>query len=331
MDIVVAMRPRLVEWFFDDEALARLEALGRVTLVGSYADLTSGDAPAALAGAEVLVTGWGTGPVDEAVLDSAPRLAAVVHSAGSVRHLVTPRCWDRGVQVSSQAAANAVPVAEYALAMILLAGKDVFRAQRVYRSRRHPVDQQEVLAGRGNYRTRVGLVGASKIGTRVVELLRPFDLEVVVHDPYLSEERAAALGVRAVGLDELMATSRVVSLHAPMNESTRHMVGAAQLALMPDGATLVNTARPGLVDEAALLAELVSDRIQAVLDVTTLDSDPDSPVWDLPNVVLTPHVAGALGGELRRLGDGVVTDVEALARTGRIPAAITAEAFALLA
>lgn len=331
MDIVVAMRPRLVEWFFDADALARLEALGPVTHLASWADLTAGDAPAALARAEVLVTGWGTGRVEEAVLDSAPRLRAVVHSAGTVRALVGPRCWERGVQVSSQAAANAVPVAEYSLAMILLAGKDVFRAQRVYRERRHPVDQQEVLAGRGNYRTRVGIVGASKIGTRVVELLRPFDLEVVVHDPYLSEQRAAELGVRAVGLDELFATSRVASLHAPMNESTRHMVGAAQLALMPDGATLVNTARPGLVEEQALLAELVQDRIQAVLDVTVLDTDPGSPVWDLPNVVLTPHVAGALGGELRRLGDGVVADVEALARTGVIPAAISAEAFALLA
>jgi phosphoglycerate dehydrogenase-like enzyme len=157
------------------------------------------------------------------------------------------------------------------------------------------------------------VVGASRIGRRVIELLAPFDLDLLVSDPYLDAAAARRLGARLVGLDELFARSDVVSLHAPAVPATRGMIGAALLAAMRTGATLINTARGSLVDQDALVEQLRTGRIKAVLDVTEPEVTPaDSPLWELPNVILTPHAAGALGNELHRLGAVAVDEVARL-------------------
>ncbi|MFC7593193.1 hydroxyacid dehydrogenase [Nonomuraea antimicrobica] len=265
----------------------------------------------ALAEAEVLYTGWGCPPVTGQVLAAAPRLRAIVHAAGSVKDHVTEACWERGLLVSSAAAANAEPVAEYTLAAILFANKRVLDSARLYRQERTRVDLDARFPGFGNYRRTVGIIGASKIGRRVVELLRPFELDVLVADPYLTDD----LGVPHVELDELFERCDVISVHAPALPETRHLVDAARLARMPDGATLINTARGALVDQEALIAELASGRLYAVIDVTEPDPlPPGSPLFDLPNVLLTPHVAGSLGGELARLADLAVDELARYAK-----------------
>ncbi|MFC5230048.1 hydroxyacid dehydrogenase [Pseudonocardia zijingensis] len=264
-----------------------------------------------LAGVELLVTGWGCAPITADVLAGAPRLRAIVHTAGSVRGHVSEACWERGIAVSSAAAANALPVAEYAVAMILLAGKRVPDIAREFRAARVKRDWNVIHPDAGNYGATVGLLGASLIGRRVADLLRPFDLEVLLHDPYADAGEIRALGAEPVGLDELFARSRVVSLHAPLLESTTGMVDARLLGLMRDGATLLNTARGGIVDHAALERELLSGRLRAVLDVTTPEPlPPDSPLWDCDGVLLTPHIAGSTGNELRRLADFAAAEVE---------------------
>ena len=276
--------------------------LERLRLV---ADLVEPDRAAE---ADVVLGHWGCPPLDGAALATLPRLRRFAYAAGTVREVVTPALWARGITVTSAAAANAVPVAEYALAAILFANKGVFASRERLRGTDLRVRRPRPL---GNLGKRVGLVGASLVGRRVIELLAPFDLEVAVTDPYLSAEEADRLGVTKVELDELFATSTVVSIHAPDLPSTRHLVGAAQLALLPDGATLINTARPALVDQAALEAEVSTGRISAVLDVTDPEPlPPGHPLLALPNVFVTPHVAGALGSELQRLADLAITEVE---------------------
>jgi phosphoglycerate dehydrogenase-like enzyme len=146
-------------------------------------------------------------------------------------------------------------------------------------------------------------------------LLRPFDLDVIVHDPHLADAEAQALRVRNVALDEVMRCCDIVTLHAPALDQTRHMIDARRLALMREGSTLINTARGSLVDQSALIEELSLGRISAVLDVTDPDVLPaSSPLFDLPNVLLTPHIAGALGTERERLGMMAVDEVERFAR-----------------
>lgn len=291
--------------------LVRVADVDPALLVTGFRSACSEDAVRRrLAVAEVLFTGWGCPPLDADALELMPELRAVVHAAGSVKHHVTEACWERGLLVSSAAAANALPVAEYTLAAILFANKRVLDSAHAYRAARGHVDPLRRYPAVGNYRRTVGLVGASLIGRRVLELLRPFDLRVLVHDPYADPAELAALGAEAVALDELLTRSDVVSLHAPELPRTRRMLDAPRLALMPDGATLVNTARGSLVDTAALTEELVSGRLHAVLDHTEPEVLPaDSPLYDLPNVLLTPHVAGALGGELDRLAASAVEEL----------------------
>jgi phosphoglycerate dehydrogenase-like enzyme len=238
----------------------------------------------------------------------------------------------RGVAVSSQAWANALPVAEYTLAMILLAAKGVPRARDRYWAVRGGVDVHELLAGHGTYQAQVGIIGASVIGRRVIELLAPFDLTVALFDPTLGADEAAALGTTLMSLEELMRTSRVVSLHAPWLPSTEGMIGAAELASLPDGSTFINTARGALVDEPALVRELQTGRIDAVLDVTWPEPPaPDSRLWTLPNVTLTPHVAGSAGNELERMGASAVREVARVVRGEPLHHAVDADAYDRLA
>jgi phosphoglycerate dehydrogenase-like enzyme len=295
---------------FPPRSMQRLQRLVRIdeTVVAERFDTDA--IRTALAATEFLITGWGCPPITAAVLDAAPRLRAILHTAGSVKAHVTPECWERGLAVTSAAAANAVPVAEYTLAAILFAGKDVFGLRDRYHTARH-FTLGEVQTGVGNYGRTVGVIGASRIGRRVIELLRPFDLDVYLFDPYVDAVTAADLGVRLVDLDTLLRTCDIVTVHAPANPQTHRLVGAERLALMRDGATLINTARGGLVDTDALIKHLQAGRLYAVLDVTEPEPPPaDSALWELPNVFLTPHIAGSHGNELARMGDCIIDELE---------------------
>jgi phosphoglycerate dehydrogenase-like enzyme len=301
---VLAMAPALTLHLFSPAQHERLRALCDVPDPEPLARFDDARAGRLLALAEVLLTGWGCPRLDASVLARASRLRAVVHAAGTVKGHVDPACFARGVRVSSAAAANAVPVAEYALAAILLAGKRAFRLQRLYRETRALRLWWREVPALGNYGTVVGVVGASRIGRLVLERLRPFDFHRLVYDPFLAAEEARALGAESTDLDDLLRRADVVSLHAPLLPETRGLLDRRRLALLRDGAVLVNTARGALVDGDALRDELVSGRIDAVLDTTEPEVLPgDSPLYDLPNVFLTPHVAGAMGNETRRLSE----------------------------
>lgn len=314
--VVLAMAPALTPDLFDEALRARLAALAEVPDPEPLQRFDDERAARLLARADVLLSGWGCPRIDAAVLARAPRLRAVVHAAGTVKGHMDEAVWARGVRVSSAAAANAVPVAEYTVAAILFASKRVFRLQRLYREvRGFRLWPREVPAPLGSLGRTVGIVGASRIGRLVLEWLRPFDFERVVHDPYLAPEEARALGAEPLPLDALLARADVVSLHAPLLPETRGLLDRRRLALLRDGAVLVNTARGGLVDHAALTDELTSGRIDAVLDVTEPEILPaDSPLYELPNAFLTPHVAGAMGAETRRLASLAIDEIERFTR-----------------
>jgi phosphoglycerate dehydrogenase-like enzyme len=305
-----AMTAENVPLVFPPQVLARLRESVDIDPGLVAEDLTDPALADVLARTEILVTGWGCPRLDAAVLDAAPALRAVLHSAGSVKGFATPEIWRRGIAVSSAAEANALPVAEYTLAAILLAGKDVFvRRERLRAERVSP--GWGVVRGIGNHGRRVGVIGASRIGRKVIELLRPFDLAVSLSDPYVDEAGAAKLGAPLLGLDELLRTSQIVTVHAPETPETRHLIGRRELALMPDGGVLINTARGSLVDTDALVDELRTGRLSAVLDVTDPEPLPaDSPLHDLPGAFVTPHLAGSQGNELARLGLAVAEEAE---------------------
>ncbi|MFI1678262.1 hydroxyacid dehydrogenase [Streptomyces sp. NPDC020607] len=273
-------------------------------------DFTTGRARTVLSEAELLVTGWGCPPLTPEVLAIAPRLRAVVHTAGSIRSHITDACWERGIEVSSAAAANALPVAEYTVAMILLTGKRVLEGARDFRAARAEVDWLRTPRGTGNYRRTVGILSASLIGRRVIELLRPHDLRVLLHDPYVSADEATALGTEPVPLHRLFAQSDTVSVHTPLLPATRGLVDRRLIDAMRPDAVLINTARGAVVDQDALTDAVTSGRIRAVLDVTDPEVlPPDHPLWSADNALLTPHLAGSQGNEWRRLADAAVDEV----------------------
>lgn len=309
--VVFAMQPERTRYVLTPELFARLGAFARIPDQRPVTEFADERSQRLLAEAEVLVTGWGAPFIDAAVLARAPRLRLIVHAAGTIKGLVGESVFDAGVKVSHAAEANAVPVAEFTLAAIIFAGKQVFRFRDVYATDRGR-ERTQILQGEaiGNHRRTVGIVGASRIGRRVIELLYLLDYRLLLYDPLVSDAEAMALKAEKVDLDTLMALSDIVSLHAPLLPETRHMIGNRQLALMKDGATLINTARGALVDEAALIEKLQSGAINAVIDVTDPEiPDENSPLYDLPNVFLTPHIAGAIGLERTRLGEMAVDEV----------------------
>ncbi len=311
--VVLAMRGAgLRDALFPPDLLDRLTAVADCDPGLVVTDFATAPAEA-LAGAEVLLTGWGCPRVDAAVLDRMPRLRLVAHAAGTVKGHLDPVCWERGIAVTTAAAANAVPVVEFALAQILLAGKDLLGAAARYAAGA-PRPPHEDVPLVGNYGRVVGIIGASTIGRGVLERLRSFDVALLLADPTATADEAERLGAELVDLDTLMARSDVVSLHAPLLPSTVGMIGAAQLAAMRDGTTFINTARGRIVDHEALRRELRTGRISAMLDVTDPEPlEPGDELFGLPNVLLTPHIAGSMGNELHRMAALALDEIEHLA------------------
>jgi len=328
----LAMWTDAAEAVFDAGTTSALGEVCHLVSTSVLEDFTTDHAKAVLAEVDVLVTGWGCPRLTEAVLATAPHLRAVVHTGGSVRDHVTRECWDRGIEVSSAAAANALPVAEYTVAMILLTGKRVLERARDHRATRRADDWLRTSKDIGNFGRTIGILSASMVGRRVVELLRPFDFHILLHDPYVTEAEAAALGVDLVGLDELFARSDLVSVHTPLLPETRDLVSRDLIAAMPPDAVLLNTARGAVVDQDALTEALRNDRIRAVLDVTDPEVlPPEHPLWDSDNVLITPHLAGSQGNEWRRLAEAAITEVDRWANGAGFAHPVRRELFGQLA
>jgi phosphoglycerate dehydrogenase-like enzyme len=308
---VLALAPWARDGAFPPDVMRRLT---RLVDVDPELTLTSFEPPApALARAEILISGWGCPRVDATVLDAAPKLRACVHAAGTVKNHLDPVVFERGLLVSSAAAANAVPVAEYTIAAVTLGAKRAFARARSYAA--DPAVVALSPADTGLLGCTIGVVGASRIGRLVLDGLRRLDVAVLLHDPYLTAREARQLGAEPVALDTLCRRSDILTIHAPALPETHHLLDDRRLALLPDGAVLINTARGSLVDTDALTRECATGRISAILDVTDPEPlPPDHPLLAMPNVFITPHLAGAQGRELRRLGDFATDEVGRLLR-----------------
>lgn len=332
-------RPKLViahlpgHRLFGDVELARIGEVATVIDPEPLSNWNDPRADALLGEAEVILGHWGCPRIDRDIVDRAPHLGLVAYAAGTVKGVVTDAVFDRGIRVTSGAAANAEPVAELTLAAILFAGKEVLWRRDAMRDPAIKAHRQRGEAPVGNWGKTIGIVGASLIGRRVIELLQPFPhLAVALYDPFVGPDEADSLGVRLLGLDELCATSDILSIHAPALHATRHMIGAPQLAALRTGATLINTARGSLVDHDALVAELESGRLYAILDVTEPEPLPDDhPLRRLPNVFLTPHLAGSQGSELARMVDHAVEEIRRFAAGQPARNEVTAERLARMA
>lgn len=252
---------------------------------------------------EVIFSTWGMPKLTEGEIKQYfPVLKAVFYGAGSVQDFARSFL-NLGIKVVSAWAANAVPVAEYTVAQILLANKGFFQNSILTKRDRHAASQYSNTFP-GNYSAKIGIIGAGMIGTKVIELLKPFNLELMVYDPFLSDEKAEKLGVIKCSLSEIFTSCQTISNHTANLPSTLGMLKKEHFDVMLPNATFINTGRGAQVVEKDLVAALkeVPERT-ALLDVTEPEPvEPDSEFLKMENVFLTSHIAGSMCRELERMG-----------------------------
>lgn len=286
--------------------------------------------PACLEQAEIIFSGWGGPVMDQEFLDLAPRLKMVLYGAGSIRRCTGDSFWNRGIRITSAYAANAVPVSEYTLASILFSLKrGWYFAREIKANHAYPPKQDPP----GAYNSTVGLLSLGMVGKLVRERLRPFDLNVLACDPFIDEETADWMDLEPVDMKALFERSDVVSVHTPLLNETRNMIRGEHFASMKHNATFINTSRGAVVQQDEMI-EVLRQRpdLQAVLDVTYPEPPaPGSPLFTLPNVTLTPHIAGSAGPECRRMGRYMVDELKRYLNDEPLKWEITRERAAVLA
>jgi phosphoglycerate dehydrogenase-like enzyme len=313
-----------------DESERRLGALGSVRWAEGPAD--TWDVPKLLDGAVACLTGWGTPRLDDRILAKCPGLALVAHSAGSIRNLLPEQAVGTRVTVCQAAALIADSVAEFVIAQILAWQRELHLLDKGLRDGAGWTDLRHQHPGRLLGAQTVGVVGASRTGRAVIGLVKAFGSSLLVCDPLLGADDARSLGVTPVDLDTLLERSDVVTLHAPLLPETRHLLGAAELGRLRDGALLVNSARGGLIEPDALRAELRTGRIRAALDVFPAEPLETGSEWrDMPNAVISPHSAGHTLDSHRRQGDAMVAEIERFLRKEPLRYAVSAAQVAVLA
>lgn len=281
------------------------------------------DGPGALAEAHGLIVRSAT-QVTAELLDAAPQLRVVGRAGVGVDNIDLEAATGRGVAVLNAPAGNTVSAAEHTMALLLSLARRIPAADR---SVREGSWQRSRFAGTELRGKVLGLLGAGRIGGEVARRARAFGMDVVVHDPWLTDERARDLGVdRLEDVEALLARADVVSLHVPLTDQTRHLLADARLRRMKPGALLVNASRGGIVDEDALAAALEAGRLGgAAVDV--FDEEPlpaDSPLRRAPNTVLTPHLGASTAEAQERVAAEIAGAVRAALADGDLGRALNA-------
>ena len=281
---------------------------------------------------EVIFSGWGGPKLDQTFLDAAPHLKAFFYAAGSVKSIVTDEVWKRGITLSSAYAANAIPVAEYTLSQILFSLKNGWRYALDIKNNQKYV-RKDSNAIPGVYERTVGIISLGMVGRRVCELLKPFDIKIIAYDPFVTKEEAEKLGVSLCSLEDIFREADVVSLHAPWLKETENLITGEHFKALKPSATFINTARGAIVNEAEMVTVLKERQdILAILDVTYPEPPKEgSLLFSLPNIILTPHIAGSEGRECERLARYMVDELKRYLNGESLQWHITEKKFSILA
>lgn len=259
--------------------------------------------PSILKEADVIFSGWGAPKLDRAFLEAAPNLKALFYAAGTVKPIMTNAVWDKNVTITAAGDANAVPVAEYTLSQILFALKDGWNFVRNIK-KDHQYPSKPFYHVKGAFDSTVGIISLSTVGKKVAEKLQHFDVNVLAYDPVVGKSEAEALNVTLCSMEEIFKSADVVSLHAPLIPETKEIIGESHFLSMKTNASFINTARGAIIKENEMLDVLQKrEDLTAILDVAYPEPPREgSLMYTLPNVVLTPHIAGSEGEECARLG-----------------------------
>ena len=323
--LVTVPEGELREALFPRDRHERLESMGDVTWNPSSEQFAPAELRDRLQDVDVCVSGWGTSKFDERVLRDADELDLLAHVGGSVASVGSHDLYDRGIVVCNANDVMARFVAEAILGYALASLREIPRFDATLKAS----GWKDGFADVGSlFDATVGFVGLGEVGRTLLELLVPFDADVLVYDPYFdAEELAGYDAASGADLRSVLESSDVVSIHAPKTEETLHMLDAERLAQLRDGTLLVNAARGAIVDEAALCDELERGRIDAVLDVFEAEPLPeDSDLRSLDDVILQPHVAAAPARV--HLTDAILNELERFADGRPLERTVSRERFA---
>lgn len=305
----------LTHKLFKKEYLDKLDQLVDLVINTKEGNLSLAEVRQMLEGASICVTSWGCPPLTEESLDKAPDLKLIIHAAGSVKGIVSDDVWERDITVTSGAPVIAIGVAETTLGLTIVSLKNIWSLSGLTRQGLWREDQKAIDNCRELFEVVIGVIGVSNVGKHYIKLLQNFEVEILAYDPVRTKEEIHGLGALKVELDELLERADVISIHAPAIPETKHMLNKDNLKLVKDGAIIINTARGSIINEEDLIEELKKGRIWACLDVTEPEPpSKDSPLRSLPNVILTPHIAGVVTNGLLRLGRYVTEEVENFVR-----------------
>lgn len=309
---IFALDPASLDVIYSDQDKEKLAEIADFYAPPQSIDTIKED-PSVLAEAEVIFSGWGAPVMDDAFMAAAKNLKAVFYGAGSVRNFAKPAFWGREIILTNAAEANAVPVAEYCVATILLSMKNFWSlAKGTKKSEGWLPEGAHMRQVAGNFRSTAGFITIGAISRKTLELLNAYDINRLAYSRSLTSEYAEELNVTPASIEEIFKTADVISLHTPNLPATQGMIKGEHFEMMKPGATFINTARGAVVNEKEM-CEVLAKRpeITAILDVTAPEPPvPGSAVETLPNVVLTPHLAGSAGPECHRLGYTMLQEFE---------------------
>lgn len=318
------------ERIFAEKYYEKLRRWGHIRLYDSESFEDADHVKEFLTGADVIVTTWGSPMLTAEYLDVCPNVKLVIHAAGSVKSVVDEEEFiRRGIRVTNAAVALGEGVAETALGFAISACKGFYHLSASTRAGEWLEKKQTV---KEFYDITVGVISAGYVGRHFIKLLQNFNVDVLLYDPYITSEAARALGAEKAELDELLQKSDVISIHAPSIPATDNMISREKLKRIRDGAILINTSRGSVIDEPAMIEELKTGRFFACIDVTS----PEPPAKDnalrtLPNVVLTPHIAGAVTNGLKRIAKHVCEELDRFETDGSLRTEVDLSKLSMLA
>lgn len=318
------------ERIFAEKYYEKLRSWGRIALYDSESFADANHVKEFLTGADVIVTTWGSPKLTKEYLDVCPDLKLVIHAAGTVKGIVDEEEFlRRGIRVTNAAVALGEGVAETALGFAISASKGFYQLAQSTRVGEWNEQKRLVL---DFYDITVGVISAGFVGRHFIKLLQNFNVDVLVYDPYITPEAARALGAEKAELDELLRRSDVISVHAPSIPATDNMLSREKLKLIRDGAILINTSRGSVIEEPAMIEELKTGRFFACIDVTSPEPPAkDSDLRTLPNVVLTPHIAGAVNNGLKRIAKHVCEELDRFETDGSLRTEVDLNKLSMLA
>ncbi|MDQ3151657.1 MAG: phosphoglycerate dehydrogenase [Actinomycetota bacterium] len=305
--IAEKLAPSVLEVFGDEADVRHVDGTDRPALYEAIAD------------ADALLVRSAT-RVDAEVLSHATRLTVVARAGVGLDNVDVPAATARGVMVVNAPTSNIVSAAEHAVALLLAVARRVPAADA---SLRGGAWQRSAFSGVELSGKTVGVIGLGKIGQLVAHRLAAFGTELIAYDPYVAPARAAQLGIELVDLDELLARSDFISIHLPKTPETLNLLGADQLAKTKPGVIIVNAARGGLVDEQALADAVRDGQVGgAGVDVFVTEPTTESPLFELPGVVVTPHLGASTTEAQDRAGTDVARSVQLALRGEFVPDAV---------